>query len=201
MDAKPGSLMERLNGVKDPRRREGQRYRFKGILGMLVLAALQGETSLRGMWLWGCARWERIAWPLDLWATEGPPTYGMVRDLLVKLDSEALGQALNLGGRWAAERAYSVDGKQLRGSKRATEPALQVITAAGHRYREVIAQGAVVAGDQVEAALALLHELPLEGKLVSLDAGLLQRATVTTIVEKGGPISERSKAIMAKCRP
>jgi hypothetical protein len=201
MQERPGSLMERLKGVKDPRRAEGQRYRFKGIMGMLVLAALQGETSLRGMWLWGCARWEQLAWPLDLWGTKGPPTYGMVRDLLVKLDSEALGQALNLGGRWEAERAYSIDGKQLRGSKRATAPALQVITAVGHHYREVIAQGEVVAGDQVEAAITLLHKLPLEGKLVSLDAGLLQRTTATTVVEKGGPISERSRAIMAKCTP
>lgn len=201
MEEKPGSLMDRLNEVKDPRRRQGQRYRFKGIIGMLVLAALQGETSLRGMWLWGCVRWDQIAEPLDLWGTKGPPVYGMVRDLLVKLDSEALGQALNLGGRWEAERAYSVDGKQLRGSKRATEPALQVITAAGHRYREVIAQGEVVAGDQVEAALGLLHALPLEGKLVSLDAGLLQRSTAETIVVKGGPISARSRAITAKCTP
>jgi hypothetical protein len=201
MEARAGSLMERLNVVKDPRRREGQRYRFKGIIGMLVLAALHGETSLRGMWLWGCARWAQLAEPLDLWGTKGPPVYGMVRDLVVKLDSEALGQALNLGERPAAEWAYSIDGKQLRGSKRATAPALQVITAAGHRYREVIAQGEVVAGDQVEAALGLLHALPLEGKLVSLDAGLLQRTTVATIVEKGGPISVQSKATTAKCTP
>jgi hypothetical protein len=45
--------------------------------------------------------------------------------------------------------------------------------------------------DCVEAVTALLYELPLEGRIVSLDAGLLQRSVVTTIEEKGGPTSVR----------
>jgi hypothetical protein len=55
--------------------------------------------------------------------------------------------------------------------------------------------------DAVETTFALLHEMPLEGKVVSLDAGLLQRAVVKTIVEKGGPTSGRSKAIMGNSTP
>lgn len=189
MEIEPGSLMDRLSGVHDPRRREGQRYKFKGLVGMLMLAALHGETSLRGMWLWGCARWEQIAAPLDLWATKGPPVYVTVHNLLAAINAEGLGEALYLEGRKEEETAYSVDGKRLRGSKRATAPALQVITAAGHQYREVLSQMEIAEGDEVEAAIALLYKLPLEGKIVSLDAGILQRTVVETIVEKGGPIS------------
>lgn len=195
METKPGSLMARLSQVPDPRRREGKRYRLPGLLGMLTLAAVHGERSLRGMWLWAYARWEQIAEVFDLWATPGPPAYGTLRSLMATIDAEELGKALCAPGH--EEEGISVDGKLLRGSRRATEPALQVITAAGTRYRQVLVQLDVAGREMVETTIALLHEMPLEGKLVSLDAGLLQRRVVKAIVEKGGPTSDRSRAIKA----
>lgn len=199
MEAKPGSLMARLSQVHDPRRRQGKRYRLPGLLGMLTLAAVHGERSLRGMWLWTRARWDQIAEVFDLWGTKGPPSYGALWNLMAGIDAGELGRALCSEG--DEEEGVSVDGKVLRGSKRATEPALQVVTAAGNRYRQVLGQLDVEGKDAVETTIALLHEMPLEGKLVSLDAGLLQRAVVKTIVKKGGPISGRSRAIMGNSTP
>ncbi len=196
MDAKPGSLMDRLCQVRDPRRREGRRYRLPGVLGMLILAAVHGEGSLRGMWLWGCAHWQEIAWDLVLWSAEGPPAYVTLWNLLGAIDSEALGEALCASGS-RQEAGISVDGKVLRGSKRVRRSALQVITAAGHRYRQVLAQRNVPEHELLDTVLALLHEMPLEGQIVSLDAGLLQRPVVKIIVEKGGPTLGRSRATMA----
>jgi hypothetical protein len=191
MEAKPGSVMERLQHVHDPRRREGKRYNFQGLMAMLLLAALHGETSLRGMWLWGCGQWARIAGPLDLWGTPGPPAYATVWELMANVDAEELGRALCESAHAAEEEAFSADGKVLRGSRRATEAALQVVTVAGHRYHEIWGQVEAKGEDCVEAVTALLYELPLEGRIVSLDAGLLQRSVVTTIEEKGGPTSVR----------
>jgi hypothetical protein len=48
---------------------------------------------------------------------------------MATIDSEELGRALC--GQGDEEEGISVDGKVLRGSKRAIEPALQVVTAAG----------------------------------------------------------------------
>lgn len=45
----------------------------QGLMGMLLLAALHGETGLRGMWSWSCGQWEHIAGLLDLWGTKGVP--------------------------------------------------------------------------------------------------------------------------------
>jgi hypothetical protein len=50
----------------------------------------------------------------------------------------------------------------------------------------------------VEAAISLLHELPLADRIVSLDAGLRQRSVMEVIEEKGGPTSGQSRAIMVK---
>lgn len=199
MEAKPGSLMARLRQVPDPRRREGKRYPLPGLLGMLTLAAIHGEGGLRGMWLWGCAHWRQIAWALDLWATEGPPSYGTLRDLLGAIDAGQLSAALCPAR--SEDEGITVDGKVLRGSKRVATPALQVITAAGQQYRTVLAQGSATGQDMIEAATALLYEMPLQDKIVTMDAGLLQRTVVKTIVEKGGPTWGRSRAIMANSTP
>ena len=196
MDVQPGSLMDRLRRVQDPRRREGRRYRLAGLIGMLTLAAVHGEGSLRGMWLWGCAHWKEIAWDLGLWGAKGPPAYATLWNLLGAIDSEELGKAM-CGAESGEETAISVDGKVLRGSKRSRTSALQVITAAGHQYGKVVAQRNVAEHELLDTVIALLHEMPLEGKIISLDAGLLQRTAVKTIVEKRGPTSGRSRAIMA----
>lgn len=74
MGVEPGSVMERLSQVHDPR--QGKRYRLTGLVGMLLLVALHRESSLRGMWLWAEGQWERIAGPLDLWGNARPPAYG-----------------------------------------------------------------------------------------------------------------------------
>lgn len=142
MEAKPGSLMARLRQVPDPRRREGKRYPLPGLLGMLTLAAIHGEGSLRGMWLWGCAHWRQIAGVFDLWATEGPPAYGTLWSLLAVIDAEQLNEALCPAS--SEEEGITIDGKVLRGSKRVAASALQVITAAGQRYRTVLAQGPII---------------------------------------------------------
>lgn len=204
MEAQEGSVLDRLRHVHDPRRREGRRYNLPGLLGMLLLAAVNGEESLRGMWLWGRSTWEQIAEPLDLWGTAGPPAYGTLWNLLARLDAGELSRALCAGTAWTTtttgpEVGYSVDGKVLRGSQRQVEAALQVVTAAGHSCRTVLAQQTVSDGDPVAAAVALLSGMTLAGKLVSMDAGLLHRATVQVIEEKGGPISDRSRATTATC--
>ena len=196
MEARKGSVMDRLSRVHDPRRREGKRYNLPGLLGMLLLAAVNGEESLRGMWLWGCGAWERIAEPLDLWGTKGPPAYGTVWGLMAGIDVTELGEAFCTEAEINREDSCSIDGKVLRGSRRGVEAALQVVTAAGHSCHEILGQQAVVDGDVVEAAVALLGSMSLERKIVSMDAGLLQRSTVKTIEEKGGPISGQSRVIM-----
>ena len=57
----PQSLLGILATLPDPRRRQGRMYPLASILGLLVLAALNGERSLRGMWMWGCTHWPQIA--------------------------------------------------------------------------------------------------------------------------------------------
>lgn len=185
------SLFGRLQEVKDARRREGKIYPLGSILGMLVLGALNGQKTLRSMWLWGAKHWGKISRPLGFTGQAHAPSYGAVWYALQRLDAGQLEQETQA---WAGQvrcqetEGWSIDGKVLRGSRREdpSEAALQVVTMVAQTLRQVVGQQEVTGGDQIEATLQLLKAVPLDGKLVTLDAGLLHREVANTIVDQGG---------------
>jgi hypothetical protein len=54
------SLLDHLSRIPDVRSRRGRQLPLGSLLGMLILGALNGERSLRGMWMWGCKHWLQI---------------------------------------------------------------------------------------------------------------------------------------------
>ena len=77
--------------------------------------------------------------------------------------------------------AISVDAS---GSRREL-PALSVVVAAGQKVQLVLAQEEVKGENVIEAALRLIQGLPLEGRVVTLDAGLNQREIADANVKAG----------------
>jgi hypothetical protein len=199
MSEKPakGSLLDLLRGVSDPRSRHGRIYPLYGLLAVLILAAMHGENSLLGMWQWAKEREEQLVnyMPLGLWARPHIPSLATFWQVLRKLDAGALEQAIGSWVQgWQGEVAYALDGKALRGSKRrAGERALRALTMAGQVLQGIIAAREVEEGNELAAALALLEEVPLKGKVVSADAGLLQATFVQKVVEKRGPTLASSR--------
>ncbi|GAC1552396.1 MAG: hypothetical protein NVS2B7_28350 [Herpetosiphon sp.] len=61
LDVDPASLFGQIHRLPDPRQRQGRRSPLASLLGMLVLEALHGESSLRGIWF-----------PLDFWSPHFP---------------------------------------------------------------------------------------------------------------------------------
>lgn len=189
------TVLDALRQVPDPRSRRGRVYPLHGILAVLLLAAMHGETSLRGMWQWGKRRARRLVGyePLGLWGS-GYPGLSTVWTVLQRLDAEALVAALRPF--LPQEEHVMIDGKVLRGSKRAAgEKALHVLTMAGQQLGVVCAQRRLEGEDELSAALAMLEEMPVEGKVVSVDAGILKAAFAQKVVEKGGAISDSSRRI------
>ena len=187
------SLLEVLNRLPDPRGRHGRRYRMGSMLACLILAALNGETSLRGMWLWACEHSDLLRWPLGLWDTGRVPALETFRLLLKRLDSRALLRAFNEWLEGLGREGVSVDEKVLRGTRREGEAPLKVVTAFGRQLGRVIDERKAEGEDQTAAALAVLGGMPLEGRVVTLDAGLMVRPVVEMVVQKGGPTWGRSR--------
>lgn len=184
------SVLERLSEIPDPRSRRGRSYPLQGLLGMLILAALHGERSLRGMWMWGCKHWQEIRGPLGFIGNPDPPAYSTVWYVLSALQGEEWGALQEWMVDWGAagNEAISVDGKVQEGSRRLSPPeaALEVVTAVGQELQGVLGQQAVSTGGQVAATIALLRKLPVHDKVVVADAGLLCRSVVDTILEGQG---------------
>ena len=49
-------VIQALKAIPDPRRRHGRCCLLVGLLAIVLRAAMHGERSLRGMWLWARAR-------------------------------------------------------------------------------------------------------------------------------------------------
>lgn len=182
------SLLEGLARLRDHRRRQGLMYPLGAIVGMLILGALHGEQSLRGMRLWGVGHWQEIWQALGFRSGRRPPAHSTVWYALRGLEEGALEGVL---GQWAQKQYgeaghISVDGKTLRGSRRGRERALALVVALAQELRVVVAQRGVKEGDELQAALEVLRGLDLEGKVVTVDAGLMQRGVVEAVVEGGG---------------
>ncbi len=189
MDVDPDSLLGRLQTLPDPRRRQGRRYPLPALLGLLILAALHGESSLRGIWLWARNHWDEVWWPLGfhsphfpslttLWNLLGALDGAMVDRVVSSWLNELLGQPV--GG-------LSADGKVLRGSRRADLPGVWLMALARHDVGSVVRQRQVVPGShELSALLALLREMPLQDQTLTLDAGLLCAETTQVIRAQQG---------------
>jgi hypothetical protein len=184
----PDSLLGCLAALPDPRRRQGRRYPLSALLGLVLLGMLHGHDSLRGGWVWARQHWSLLWRPLG---GRSPhfPAYNTVRNLLLALDADDVDRRLQpwlerflnhpLGG-------ISADGKVLRGSKRDQLPALHVVSLVAHEGASILAQRLAPDGDEVAALLALLREVPLAGRTISMDAGLLTGAVTEVITEEEG---------------
>jgi hypothetical protein len=149
---------------------------------------LHGRDSLRGAWVWAAQRWGVLWQPLGAHSPQFP-SYNTVRDLLARLDVDDANRLLRpwleqfldhpLGG-------ISADGKVLRGSKRDGALALHLVSLVSHDQASVLAQREAVGGDEIAALLVLLSEVPLLGRTVSMDAGLLNAQVTQTISQQHG---------------
>lgn len=184
----PDSLLGCLAALPDPRRSLGRRYPLPAILGLVLLGMLHGHDSLRGGWVWA-----RQHWGL-LWRGLGGrsphfPAYNTIRDLLLALPADDLDRHLQPWLERFLDHPLgdeSVDGKVLRTSKRDQIPALHVVSLVSHECASILAQREAVDGDEVAALLLLLNEVPLAGRTISMDAGLLNAGVTETISRREG---------------
>ena len=125
---------------------------------------------------------------LDLWDV---PSYNAFYYLLRKLDPDVVARSLE-GWFYHLEpqgrrEVWAADGKVLRGSKRRGGKAYQAVEILVQGAKEVRALGWVPEGGGESPALVeMLWRLPVEGKLVTLDAGNMNRSVTQGVTKKGG---------------
>jgi predicted transposase YbfD/YdcC len=188
-------LLEVLAEIPDGRKARGKRHPLAAILALVCVAVLCGYRSYSA-----AAQWARI-YPADLVRALGfthptPPCAATLCSVLRHLDREQVEARL---GAWAEavlaslpaapaeDEAIALDGKTLRGSRRQGALDVHLLSALSHRLGLTLGQRAVSdKTNEITVAVPLLRSLVLEGRVVTTDALLTQRAIAQTIVDGGG---------------
>jgi DDE_Tnp_1-associated len=172
-------LLAALEGIPDPRRRQGRRYPLAHLLLFSVLAVLAGATSYRGILTFIGVHRERLN------ATFGArfrraPAVNTFRSLFQALEPADLEAAFREHARTLAEKApgsgppvIALDGKTLRRSfdHLNDEAAAHVLGAFACEAALVLAHQEVRdAPNEVPAVQALVGDLGVRGVLLTADA-------------------------------
>jgi hypothetical protein len=176
-------LLAYLATVTDPRARAGRRHPLVAILVLAATAVLAGARSITAIAEWAADAPQPVRAALGtrrdprtgrwVWAV---PTETTIRRTLARVDPEALAAAI---GAWLADRdqpdqrrrAVAVDGKTLRGARRAADGRqVHLLAAMDHATRVVLAQRRVDgAPGEVPAFQPLLAGLESIGAVVTAD--------------------------------
>jgi predicted transposase YbfD/YdcC len=184
--AETPQLLAYLATITDPRARAGRRHPLVAILVFAAAAVLAGARSFTAIAEWAADAPQPVRAalgarrdPLTGRWTWTVPTESTIRRTLARLDAEALAAAI---GAWLSRRdchdqrwqrrAVAVDGKTLRGARRATDGRrVHLLAAMDHATRAVLAQQQVVgAPEEVPAFQPLLANLDLAATVVTADA-------------------------------
>jgi predicted transposase YbfD/YdcC len=182
-EAETPRLLTYLATIADPRARRGRRHPLVAILGLAAAAVVAGARSVTAIAEWAADTPQPVRAALGArreapnhWAV---PAEATIRRTLGRLDANALATAI---GAWLADRdrqqrqrrrrAVAVDGKTLRGARRAADGRqVHLLAAMDHATRAVLAQRQVDgAPGEVPAFQPLLADLDLDGVVVTADA-------------------------------
>lgn len=188
------SLADALATVPEPRGRQGLQHPLLPMLLSVVYAMLCNKHQPAAIAGWVNSHytdWLREAVGFTLPQRPCRTTYHL---FLRRLDWAALEDALAGWVRGvAAARGYdlnseavALDGKEVRGIRRMSDETLLLISAFTHESGVTLALRSCPAGHEQAAVRALLQELTLTGRVVTLDALHTQRDTTALIRERGG---------------
>src|SRR5690349_3761954 len=173
-------LLAALEGIPDPRRRQGRRYPLAHLLLFSVLAVLAGATSYRGILTFIGVHRERLN---AVFGTRfrRAPAVNTLRGLFLALEPAELEAAFREHARALADgapvpgpRVVALDGKTLKRSfdHLNDEAAAHVLSAFAGEAALILAHQE---GGEVAAARALIERLGLRGVLFTADALHCQR--------------------------
>jgi len=186
------SLFAALATLSDRRDARGLRYALVTVLVYLVLAKLAGEDHLRGIAQWVALRQKALAGALGLAKTQAPHATTYSRILRYAVDIEELERVTRdfFASQPKAGKSVvlNLDGKTLRGTIPAGKTrGVHLLAAYLPEEGWVLFQVEVGSWEnEIPAAMRILRQLDLRGKIVTGDALLAQRESSTHIVEAGG---------------
>lgn len=201
------SFIELLAHIPDPRQSKGKRYSLKAILALTAAAMMCGYRSYSSVAEWGRNYGQDLLSALGF-SSGKTPCAATFCNIFRKIDKEKFEKKLatflqsldeSLGTAQKSDpnvvEGVAIDGKTLRGSKKAGASQPHLLSAFSHASAITLAQRSVEAKtNEIKAVKSLLPLLPLKGKVITTDSLLTQRAVCEKILEGGGHYLMKVKA-------
>jgi hypothetical protein len=186
------SLKDVLSRIPDRRRAAGRRHPLVAILMLVTVGMMCGARGQRGIAAWGRELPQKVRRALGF-RRRRSPAHSTIHEVMKTLDVEAFEAALRewakglTGADRKGLRGVALDGKTSRGSGGKDLPGLHVLTAFDVGSGVVLASTSTEGkGGEPGAALALLPAIPLEGAVLTGDAGLTHKRLCCAVKEGGG---------------
>lgn len=201
-------LREVLAEVPDPRNRGGKRHEFEAVLLLICVAMLCGCKNPNQIAVWGAGQSREYLRLLGFKRGRSIRKSALY-DVIGRIDAEDLEERLM---KWVDEvlaemktedigtvsvpaqgresltvDAVAIDGKTLRGSKKQGADLSHLLSAVDHKTGMTLVQVPVDGKtNEIPLALVLIERIHLEGRVLTADALLTQKAIAETIVQKRG---------------
>lgn len=195
MEPRIRPLVASLHEIPDPRYPRGRRHPLAAMLALMCVAMLCGYRSYRAMAEWGRSYGQKLVHALGFTRAK-TPCAATLYHVLRQLDASLVEATL---GAWAASvltalppapgelEALAVDGKTLRGRRKQGAPAVHLLSVLSHRLGLTLWQQAVAdQTNEIPVLEDVLRGLVVEGRVITVDALLTQRAIADRIVHGGG---------------
>jgi predicted transposase YbfD/YdcC len=184
------TIMAALAGVPDPRKRRGQRYPWRLLLGLIATALLCGQPHGRAIGQWVQEHGDDLRERLG-WTGRRMPSAATLRRALVAMDLTALDAGIRALVP-EAERpddgsvtALALDGKVVRGAAHHGQR-VWLLGLADH-WGQMRAQTALQDGQsELAAARDLLAKQDLSGQVITMDAAFTDAGLAQQIQTHGG---------------
>lgn len=195
------SLQEDLCSIKDPRGKQGRRYRFIPLLSLCIAATISGHTQYRQIadWIAKLPAPDRARFGLR---GDSVPDETTISQFLRKIDPEQLQTVLSswLLKTYRKDAQFStvtLDGKALRATSSDTNEQRAFLNVFASELGIVIAHKPTSkgGGEKNTAREVLRSDIDLKGKIVLADAIHTDRTMIDEIKKKAPRMSSLSKVI------
>ena len=190
------SLRRQLEGVEDFRRAQGRKHRMAAVVSICVLARLAGKVGPTETARFAKSLTQEELRVLGTWFDPKancwvPPSLATIHRVLAHTGPDSLARQVQ---RWTAPRcregtAFAGDGKRICGANRHAQGKRrwETVTLVEHGSGLPVASHSFgEEGGEVAAVRALLEEVDLRGRTVTLDALHTCRDTERALVEQHG---------------
>lgn len=186
-----GSLYDRFEQLRDPRKARGKRYRLVTLLVIIFLGKLCRQDSPVEIADWAQNHAEEIAGLLQLertWMPHHNTIRRVYQNIVAEAEFDQMAQEYSQQEQAGKTEVLALDGKTLRGTGISEQKEHDhKLSLYAIESQHVLAQAVVDRREnEITAAPRVLEQVDLAGKVVTGDALLAQRSLSSQIIAQGG---------------